>query len=351
MKRMLKAGLTIVTLLLALEGVFRLMPVSTGYFMADVTARDPITRRVADINAVSSHGWSMEEPVRRRINNAGFVNAVDYVPDGTRPTVVLISDSQLEAPAVVETNTVHYRLRAALGGEVDVYTFGMSGAPLTQYAVWARHARDSFDPVQTVILLSPNDFDESFYRFGVFPGFHYARMESGVIKPTLREYTRGLGGIVVQNSSFLAYLVHNLELPARIGKALRSVMPAASASSSASKISKVELTALVDWFLDEMSRSGLDASDVIFVLNPPDTSYRDAPSCDSHRARNAQYAHFKARAMEEGYLVFDAAPMFCRFQKSTNGDLVLKDDIHWNAEGHAAMAALLREVLEGRIQR
>lgn len=344
-KRVLLIGIAAFLLALCLEGVFRMLPVSNGYFLADVTTETPIARRVADIDAVASRGWRMEEAVRRRVNNEGFINATDYVQDESRPVITLIGDSQIEAPGIDEAETVHHRLRVALNDTVSVYTFAMSGAPLTQYAVWARHARDSFGPMKIVIFLSANDFDESFDRFGLFPGFHYAHPMDGDLAVAPREYTRGLAGVLVQNSSFLAYLVHNLDLPTHVKHVLRSITPDARASESHATISDAEFSALQDWFFAELSANGLKPSDTAFILNPENTSYTASVSCDTDGVLGPQFAQFKARALEEGFKILDATPAFCRHHRSTGRLLVLEDGIHWNAEGHAAMAPLLRDLV------
>ena len=49
--------------------------------------------------------------------------------------------------------------------EIPVYSFGMNGAPLSQYLAYAEHARDMYRPDALVIPIIENDFGESFRQF------------------------------------------------------------------------------------------------------------------------------------------------------------------------------------------
>ena len=58
------------------------------------------------------------------------------------------------------------RLASALAGKLRVYSFGTSGAPLSQYLIWARHAdRRTYDAQSLLINVVGNDFDESHSRY------------------------------------------------------------------------------------------------------------------------------------------------------------------------------------------
>lgn len=57
--------------------------------------------------------------------------------------------------------TLHARLAAAAQDKFRVYSFAASGAPLSQYLIYARHAIDEWGAEALVINVVGNDFDES----------------------------------------------------------------------------------------------------------------------------------------------------------------------------------------------
>ena len=67
--------------------------------------------------------------------------------------------------------TVQGRLARALAGDFRVYSFAASGAPLSQYLVWARHAVRDYGARGVAINVVVNDFDESHVAYGGTPGF------------------------------------------------------------------------------------------------------------------------------------------------------------------------------------
>lgn len=337
MKRFGKTGLNVLALLLALEVAFRFLPVSNGYFLADVTPEMPVARRVPNDNATLSDGWLMENAVTRRVNNAGFVNATDYAFNSDVPVIALIGDSQIESPDIPEEDTVHFRLRDAMEGDAAVYTFAMSGAPLTQYTVWARHAVAHYVPRHLVFFISPNDFDESFDQFGLFPGFHYLRAEGGDLTLILREYRQGWGSQAAQHSALIAYLVHNVGVPDLIARAI---------GSEGTQLDAQGLTMLLDWFFAELAAIGIDPSETVFVLNPSTQSHYDA-GCDAPGPVFVPYDAFRSAAQDNGFATLDASLYFCEWHLATGEKLEGADGVHWNASGHNAVANLLVQTYFG----
>ena len=58
--------------------------------------------------------------------------------------------------------TLYGRLARTLRGRLRVYSFGASGAPLSQYLIWAGHAVREYGARAVVINVVGNDFDESY---------------------------------------------------------------------------------------------------------------------------------------------------------------------------------------------
>ena len=64
-------------------------------------------------------------------------------------------------------------LEENIDNKFKVYSFGFSGAPLSQYLKWAEFSVDKFNVSHLVINVVANDFDESLLKYKQSPGFHY----------------------------------------------------------------------------------------------------------------------------------------------------------------------------------
>mgnify|MGYP001345443883 CR=1 FL=1 len=60
-----------------------------------------------------------------------------------KPLVSVIGDSYVEASQVNDDETFFHYLSSE-NPELDVYSFGFSGAPLSQYLIWAKYSRETY---------------------------------------------------------------------------------------------------------------------------------------------------------------------------------------------------------------
>ena len=120
-----------------------------------------------------------------------IVNDQDYVREGP-PLIAVIGDSFIEAQMVPYAETLQGRLAAALAGKFRVYSIAASGAPLSQYLVFAGHAVRDYGAGAAVINVVGNDFDESLAAYKLGPGFWlYAPDASGTLRLRLTEHEPG----------------------------------------------------------------------------------------------------------------------------------------------------------------
>lgn len=97
--------------------------------------------------AVNTQGWSSAK------NN--------YVVQKDIPRIAIIGDSYIEALQVDLDASVAEQLEKTGNGSFEVYRFGMSGAPLSQYLHMLRHEVLAYKPDLVIFNLVHNDFDES----------------------------------------------------------------------------------------------------------------------------------------------------------------------------------------------
>src|SRR5947209_7799353 len=196
---------SLVVCLLAAEIVLRLLPVSTGLRSMPVTAADPVLHFTPNRPFTNSLGWNMHNVVHGRVNNAGFVNDQDYVRDGP-PLLAVIGDSFIEAQMVPYAESLQGRLAAALKDKFRVYSFAGSGAPLSQYLIWAGYAVKQYSARAVVINVVGNDFDESLSAYRVGPGFwQYAPDADGMLRLRLNPHRAGTMISLARHSALSLY--------------------------------------------------------------------------------------------------------------------------------------------------
>ena len=263
--------------LLLLEGILQFLPVNSGLRMRAVNAAQPILHFEPNCNYVFSRGWDFSIVNTGRINNFGFVNDEDYVPQSQTPLIAVIGDSYIEAVMVCFPETVQGRLAAAVRARAAgrVYSFGSSGSPLSQYLAYARFARDNFQPNGLVIAVIGNDFDESLIKYKHGPGFHYFdESAEGVLSLTRVDYEPSLLRRVSRHSALARYFATNMHLLESWDWVMREGGKAAAQKYVGNVEALVDPPRLRDSertviaFLDRLpEEAGLPASRILFLVD------------------------------------------------------------------------------------
>lgn len=114
--------------------------------------------------------WRVRNEIAARyaINKQGWNSGIDDYRLPRRPgvaRVAVVGDSYVEALQVDRDKSVAERLAAELsrnGDTIEVYRFGIGGAPLSQYLHMIEREVLRYRPDWIVVVLVHNDFDESF---------------------------------------------------------------------------------------------------------------------------------------------------------------------------------------------
>ena len=353
---------SIVFCLFAAEIVLRFLPVSTGLRSMPVNAANPVLHFAPNRPFTNSLGWNFHNVVHGRVNNAGFVNDQDYVRDGP-PLIAVIGDSFIEAQMVPYAESLQGQLAAALAGKFRVYSFAASGAPLSQYLVYAGHAVREYGARAVVINVVGNDFDESLSAYRLGPGFwQYAPDANGTLRLRLNPHQAGTLISLARHSALARYIIINLGVQNHIF-AVRSLgelifgkpanaAPRYAGNTDASTDEKRlrDSLAAVDAFLrDVPERVGHSPDRVLFTLD----GFRYA---DTARDGAGTYFDLMRRAFMEkaaalGYEVIDLDTRFIPHHARTGERFEFTDDNHWNAAGHKIAAqAVLESKLLARLE-
>ena len=343
-------GTTIVLLLS--EIALRFLPVHDSFMAMPVSAAEPVFHFTPNREATWSRDWDLDGANTVRINNAGYVNDQDYDANDPRPLLAVVGDSYVEAAMVPYRETLQGRLAAAVAPEARAYSFAAAGAPLSQYLIWAREARDHWKAQALVIVVVGNDFDESLAIYHTAPGFYqYVANDDGTLKLWRHDYQPGRLQVIARHSAIARYLLLNLHLIehlAPISNFLSAIAEPAHAQPYVANTSvdtntqRVRLSeAAVDAFLRDLSTfSGWRPEQVVFVVDgiryPTDNPVVAASYFVHMRT------FFIAQARLRGYEAIDMdSAFFARFQ-ATRERYDFSTDQHWNglAHGLAANAVL-----------
>lgn len=292
---------TLALLLLALELLFRALPVSTktetGYHIGpDILVYPPFHEwHVAS-------GWDLRNAQRLRANNMGFAAARDFVPDPM--AVALIGDSFVEASMLDVDQRPAAQLERALSGR-PVYAMGGPGSSLLDYADRVRLARYQLKVRDIVVMLESGDVRQSICGSG---NVHSACLARGSLEPRReRQPEPGTLKRVVRQSALAQYLFSQLKV--RPEQALAWAKPAASAASGASAgvagLDAKQAQTVVDEFFTRISPSASQGRLILIVDGSRDPANKPL---DPAMAAERQILIDSAR--RAGALVVDAEPSY-----------------------------------------
>jgi hypothetical protein len=352
MRNKIFAALTMILsvgmILAAAEIVLRFLPVAGGFNTIAVTDADPIFRFTPNQNVTWSKGWNFTMVNRVHVNNAGYVNDQDYDAADPRPLLAVVGDSYVEAVMVPYAQTLQARLAAAVAPRARVYSYGASGAPLSQYLIWAREARERWKASALIIVVVGNDFDESLAVYKTGPGFHhYVAGPDG--KLTLRrfDYQPSRLGILVRSSALARYLVFHLNVREHVHALIENVLTFVGSARAETYVGNTAAAndserlrwseAAVKAFLrDLVAYAGWRPEQVTFLVDGIRYPSTDPVVMLSYFTRMRNY--FISESQKAGFEAIDMDTHFFPRFKATNERYDFPTDGHWNGLGHQLAA-------------
>jgi hypothetical protein len=353
-KRGLVAVLTVVlslaAIVLGLEVLLRFLPVSDGLRGVPVDDQNPVYRFSPNRTLRWSKGWNFQLVNEIHTNNYGFISNWDYDPAAKSPLLAVIGDSFVEAAMVPFDRTAAGILGRSVEGRGRVYSFGSSGAALSQYLAYARYARDEFHPDGMVIIIVGNDFDESLMKYRQQPGFHYFVQQSDG-RLALQRIDRSIPwwkDLFVMPTIGL-YIVMNLEAGNVIERLKqwtvslhggdRRFVGNVDADPEPGRVKDSERA--VDEFLARLPEmAGLPVGKILLVLDAPRPEIY-AP--DDLKAVQESYFEVMRRyligeASQSGYQVVDLEALLVADYQRRGLRFEYANDYHWNPTGHEIVA-------------
>jgi len=344
-KRLFSNLLLILAPLILLEIVFRLLPVSSPPPLMPVSAEHPVVQYEAGRDFRFSTDWDFAINTHKHSNNSGYINQVDYDDSLNSPLLMVVGDSFVEANQVDRGQSFAELLHADIADRGRVYSIGVSGAPLSQYLVFADSARTRFRPDAMLFVIISNDFDESLRKYKSAPRFHYFDERDGELVLQRVDYRPSKLKRLLRQSAFIRYVMLNLKARQLLLQMLARASHAetVSADGVAGKGAELETDArrAVERFFDLLGpMSGLDPSRILFVIdaNRPDLYTKQIARSGDQDFTTRMKGYFAQRAGELGYGVIDLHPVFERRHHTDGARFEFDNDLHWNRLGHAVVA-------------
>ncbi|MFH1737555.1 MAG: hypothetical protein ABIH23_01015 [bacterium] len=346
---LISVGLGFGIALLLLEIFFRFMPIAEDFNTLPVNDENPTIRSQPNQTLTWSRNWNFSIVNTIKINNYGFVNDHDYDPDATTPLLAVVGDSYVEAVMVPFEETIQGRLWKEVEPDGRVYSFAISGAPLSQYLEFARFARKEFKPDGYVFVVVGNDFDESISKYKCAEGYHHFFETDDGYELRRVDYTPSFRGKILRSSALGIYLFANLQAPSRLNRLSFKRQKQQFVGNVKAKVSEQRLTDSKKagvFFLDVLPQyTGVEPSQVVFVLDgirPPLYNPEELKKVeDSYWGQMRNF--FVQEATSRGYEVIDMQPVFIESHENTGARFESPEDCHWNGTGHGVAAEAVRK--------
>jgi len=351
-KNFLLLFLTCIFLIGTLEITLRFLPVATGIrTIVPVNDHNPIFHVEPNRDAFYSSGWNFLMAHKKHINNIGFMNKFDYNTTDPRTLVAVVGDSYVEAFQVNDDEPFYQDLTRD-NPNLRVYSFGFSGAGLSQYLIWAQYAHEKYHNNFLIVSVVSNDFDQSLKKYKFYPGFyHYDEQENGSLVLVRRDFEPNPYIKFFLDHSYLAkYLVYNL----RAHKIFELIQQRFTPKNQ--YVNNVPLQVdtaheqdsyrVVDAFLRDLPQySGLSPQNILIMTDGLRASIYnpDEQSIAQNSFAAKMYNYLLAQAHLLGYNTLDLHQPFSEHYKHYQERFEFPTDGHWNALGHQVVAETIEK--------
>jgi hypothetical protein len=282
-----------------------------------------------------------------RINNDGWNSPVDYFSE-KKPGVkriAVIGDSYVEAWQVDAEKSYPSLLRDSLGSKYEVYSFGVSQSPLSQYLYVSRYVEKKYSPDVYIFNLVHNDFHESINGMAYIPMYMTVKLnkdstftEVQPVKPE-RTHNKVPGGIIFRKSSFIRYVYYNLNLMDKFRSKKAGAKEVEMNVAVNDILDKKDSLWAVTKYLLKTIKSELGNKEVIFIM---DGARSNIYKGDLQNARVTWLNGMVGELCKElNFPFIDLTPRMLEDYQKNGKRFESNYDNHWNEYGHQFVAGVL----------
>jgi lysophospholipase L1-like esterase len=290
-----------------------------------------------------------------RINAQGWNSGIGDYAEARRPGVrriAIVGDSFVEALQVPYDRSVGEDFAdgfGAKGGPVEVYRFGISGAPLSQYLHMIEHEVVRYRPDWVVVVVVHNDFDESYkFKAGRYTSsFLKLQVAHGQVLREILPLPWHPGAVEwLRQTATARFFLYRWQVRPELLADL--LLPRAHATIAANTditavlADRADVTAVTDYLFGRIDGAVRAMGARLLLVMDGDRSaiYRDAPS--PALALNRLVADTAAR---HHIPLVDLEPVFLADWQANHRRFDFDADSHWNEHGHAVAAAAIAQAL------
>lgn len=332
----------------ATELVFRFVfPASESPFVATTPPGgclrfDPKAKRAG----VFTMGPLAEYRAQWRVNEAGWVSEIEYPLQKSkgRLRVAVIGDSYVEALQVGIERNLAAQLRRLEPRRLEVFSFGISGAPLSQYLALSREVAELYDPDVLVFVVVFNDFEESLTGSG--EGFLFHQVEVNGCEVT----ERPSAGYRPRNWRHLLARSATVRWLFGIGRTAMARVVDVEAGPVQGNVRLAELgrklgaIECATRYLIERLASENRGRRLIVVLDAPRPAIYATVLAVAPQLKRLQALMGKA-CLASGCTLVDMEGPFRTEYSRTGERFEFPGDGHWNEKGHRLVAEELRKAI------
>ncbi len=282
-----------------------------------------------------------------RINNEGWNSPVDYFSEKKAGVkrIAVIGDSYVEAWQVDAEKNYSSLLADSLGSKYEVYNFGVSGSPLSQYLHVSRYVDKKFSPDIYIFNLIHNDFHESIAGLSYIPQYMTIKMENDSVftevqpvKPE-RTHNKVPGGALLRKLSLFRYIYYNLNLMDKFKSKKAGAKEVEMNVPVNDILDRKDSLRRVTGYLLKKIKTELGNKEIIFIMDAP---RRNIYSGDLDKAKIAWLNTMVAEQCNELNLPFiDLTPYMLKDYQEKGKRFETDYDNHWSEYGHQLVAGVL----------
>ena len=286
-----------------------------------------------------------------RINNMGWNYPIDYYRVENKKLIAVIGDSYVEAFQVDADKNYPYLLREKLGKHYEVFAFGMSGAPLSQYLHISRYVNKHLNPEVLIFNVVHNDFNESILE--LFPEVDYflqvSIKENGSVRETIPQPNYSFAQYsplkrLLYRSAFVRYLWSNLKVNNTVKDFFKNNEDQYESNIKVTDVieNRGKIIKATDYLIKTIHKENRDKR-IIFIFDAP----RKAIYNNSLNESNVRWLNEMMEASCKKYSVgyIDLTQLIQKDYKANNIKFNSEFDYHWNEYGHEFVASVLHEYL------
>ncbi len=348
--------LSLVAMLVVLEYVvFRHFVAVTD--VPEVVFTNGIIRYVP--NQRGTYRIASESAAAFRINEQGWPSRhARYQKDkGGKKRIAVIGDSYVAGLEVGTDSMLSSRLETLIGEEaVEVYTFGIGGAPLSQYLYVLRKEVLAYDPDVIVFVVVKNDLRDSYVfeagsgRYGSsFP--KWVVQDGAVVREVEPQAYHGQWRWLLRSALF-RYFWYQRKLKGALVNYRQQYLrdprdeAAYEASGLQARATPANHQAVITYFMKHLADYRQQGREVLVALNA------DVGGIQAGAAASAMEGYstlFAALACESGVRFLDLHPVFATEYVRHGRRLNFEHDPHWNAYTHRLAAGAVARALRADV--